>query len=66
VTQDRYLGPKLTHRQTAEVLEKLLGCSEPGAQKWPKYPGILHRSVTERLYQGRWWAAWGLSPDPRV
>ncbi len=25
MTQDRYLGRKLTDRQTAEVLEKLLG-----------------------------------------
>jgi integrase len=33
MTQDRYLGRKLTDRQTAEVLEKLLGCDEPGAQK---------------------------------
>jgi integrase len=28
MTQDRYLGHKLTDRQTAEVLEKLLGSSE--------------------------------------
>jgi integrase len=33
MTQDRYLGRKLTDRQTAEVLEKLLGCSELGAEK---------------------------------
>ena len=33
MTQDRYLGRKLTDRQTAEVLEKLLGYDEPGAQK---------------------------------
>ena len=33
MTQDRYLGRKLTDRQTAEVLEKALGCDEPGAQK---------------------------------
>lgn len=28
MTQDRYLGRKLTDRQTAEVLEKLLGSGE--------------------------------------
>jgi hypothetical protein len=33
MTQDRYLGRKLTDRQTAEVLEKLLGCDEPRAEK---------------------------------
>ncbi|MCA1835490.1 MAG: hypothetical protein LC721_03785 [Actinobacteria bacterium] len=33
MTQDRYLGRKLTDRQTAEVLEKLLGWREPGAKK---------------------------------
>ena len=33
MTQDRYLGRKLTDRQTAEVLEKLLGYDQPGAQK---------------------------------
>jgi integrase len=33
MTQDRYLGRKLTDRQTAEVLEKLLGCDDPGAEK---------------------------------
>jgi hypothetical protein len=36
MTRDRYLGRKLTDRQTAEVLEKLLGCAKPGAQKWLK------------------------------
>ena len=33
MTQDRYLGRKLTDRQTAEVLEKLLGSGEASAQK---------------------------------
>jgi hypothetical protein len=28
MTQDRYLGRKLTDRQTAEVLEKLLGSED--------------------------------------
>lgn len=29
MTQDRYLGRKLTDRQTADVLENLLGSGEP-------------------------------------
>jgi integrase len=33
MTQDHYLGRKLTDRQTAEVLEKLLGSGEASAQK---------------------------------
>ena len=36
MTQDRYLGRKLTDRHTAEVLEKLLGYDEPRAEKRPK------------------------------
>jgi hypothetical protein len=28
MTQDRYLGRKLTDRQTADVLEKLLGSED--------------------------------------
>ncbi|HEV7452242.1 MAG TPA: tyrosine-type recombinase/integrase [Pseudonocardiaceae bacterium] len=33
MTQDRYLGRKLTDRQTADVLEELMGSHETGAQK---------------------------------
>ena len=32
-TQDRYLGRKLTDRQTADVLEELMGSDETGAEK---------------------------------
>jgi integrase len=34
MTQDRYLGRRLTDRQTAEVLEGLFGV--PGDEKGPK------------------------------
>jgi hypothetical protein len=41
MTQDRYLGLKLTDRQTAEVLDKLLGVglgmSPKVTQKYPLY-----------------------------
>jgi integrase len=33
MTQDHYLGRKLTDRQTADVLEELMGSDETGAQK---------------------------------
>ena len=33
MTQDRYLGRKLTDRQTADVLEELMGSDETGAEK---------------------------------
>lgn len=33
MTQDRYLGRKLTDRQTADVLEKLLGSDSTGTEK---------------------------------
>jgi integrase len=36
MTQDRYLGRKLTDRQTAQVLEELLGSGEPGPENCPK------------------------------
>ncbi len=36
MTQDRYLGRKLTDRQTADVLEELLGFDGPDGQKSPK------------------------------
>jgi integrase len=36
MTQDRYLGRRLTDRQTADVLENLLGSDEPDDQKNPK------------------------------
>lgn len=31
MTQDRYLGRKLTDRQTADVLKELMGSDETGA-----------------------------------
>ncbi len=36
MTQDRYLGRKLTDRQTAQVLEELIDAPGPGRQKRPK------------------------------
>ncbi len=33
MTRDRYLGRKLTDRQTADVLEELMGSDETGAEK---------------------------------
>ena len=36
MTQDRYLGPKLTDRHTADVLENLLGSGGPGEERSPK------------------------------
>ena len=36
MTQDRYLGRRLTDRQTADVLENLLSPGEDGMQKSPK------------------------------
>ena len=33
MTQDRYLGRKLTGRQTADVLEELMGSDETGTEK---------------------------------
>ncbi len=36
MTQNHYLGRKLTDRQTADVLEKLMGSSGPGAVNRPK------------------------------
>lgn len=35
MTQDRYLGRKLTDRQTADVLEKLMESDEPPGEKGP-------------------------------
>ncbi len=36
MTQDRYLGRKLTDRQTADVLEELLGFDGPDGQRVPR------------------------------
>ena len=36
MTQDRYLGRKLTDRRTAEALENLLGSDDLGEEKSPK------------------------------
>ena len=36
MTQDRYLGRKLTDRQTADVLEKLMDSDNPPGEKGPK------------------------------
>ncbi len=33
MTQHRYLGRKLTDRQTADVLEKLMGSDSTGTEK---------------------------------
>lgn len=33
MTQDRYLGRKLTDRQTADVLEKFMGSDSTGTEK---------------------------------
>jgi hypothetical protein len=33
MTQDRYLGRKLTDRPTADVLEELMGADETGSEK---------------------------------
>jgi integrase len=36
MTQDRYLGRKLTDRQTADVLEELMESGDGGDQMYPK------------------------------
>lgn len=36
MTQDRYLGRRLTDRQTADVLENFLGSDGPGDEKSPE------------------------------
>jgi hypothetical protein len=36
MTQDRYLGRRLTERQTAEVLERMLGQGEKSPKSVPR------------------------------
>jgi hypothetical protein len=55
----RHREQRLTNWQTAEVLEKLLGCGEPGTQNDPKVPRDLALAGTENTYQGEEWSPWG-------
>ena len=65
MTQDRYLGRKLTDRQTADVLEKLMESGDLPGEKGPKgYPMILTVNYLRRFYQEKQCAARDSNPEP--
>ena len=59
MTQDRYLGRRLTDRQTADVLEALF--EVPGDENGP---WILTAKAARVADLRRWWAPRGSNPEP--
>ena len=63
MTQDRYLGRRLTDRQTADVLEALF---DDGGRRKPSQnrPLILTEPILLVAYLRWWWAPGGSNPEP--